>query len=310
MSREKIAFTSCVNQKRFQHQPQWRDIENQNPDYLFLIGDNIYMDYGYRLFSDEYKGKPKEYDKELFEITMNCKYTKQWNEPHFKKLFRKMRDKNALFGTWDDHDFAWNNAWGNEVKPEIKEISRNLFHKWMENCSTNLPEVYCHLDTKQARVIFLDNRFYADSPKTPNAEMLGETQFDFLKKKLNHDKRYTIICAGLTLTQGSSNWSKFKTEYKRFCELVEGKNNVIFLAGDIHRNKFLPPSPKRLFRPCYEIISSGLALNIFGLPFEFDNIHNWGLIELADDEIIVQLFNKKGKKSYRIDSQSWQYNKL
>jgi len=313
MSKVKIAFTSCVRYERFPDQPQWLDIENQNPDYLFLLGDNIYMDYGYRFFSKDYKGKPAKYDKELFEETMEQKYRNQWSEPHFNRLFRKMRDRNALFATWDDHDFGWNNSWGNEVKKEIKDISRAKFHQWMEKCSPNYPEIYCHLDIEHARVIFLDNRSYADSPEKTNAKLLGDKQFEFLEEKLNHDKQYTIICAGLTLTHGGDNWAEFSTEYSRFCRLVEGRKDVIFLAGDIHKNKFAPPAPEtclRARRPCYEIISSGLALNYLGLPFKFDNIHNWGLLELDDDEIIVQLFNKRGKNSYRIDGKTWMSNEL
>ncbi len=311
MSKVKIAFTSCVCYEKFPDQPQWLDIENQNPDYLFLLGDNIYMDYFNLFFNKEGLGKPSKYEKQVFEETMERKYRTQWNEPHFKSLFKKMKSKNALFGTWDDHDFGWNNAWGNEVKPEIKDISRAKFHQWMKNCSTNLPEIYCHLDIEHARVIFLDSRSYADSPEKTNAKMLGDKQFEFLKEKLNHDKRYTIICAGLTMTYGSDNWAEFSTEYSRFCRLVEGRKDVIFLAGDIHKNKFSPPSPETYFRarrPCYEIVSSGLALNYFGLPFKFDNIHNWGLLELDDDEIIVQLFNKRGKNTYRIDGKTWQHS--
>lgn len=313
MSREKIAFTSCARHEAFPYQPQWLDIENQKPDYLFLLGDNIYMDYGYRFFSREYSGKPKKYTADFFRIMMEQKYVAQWNEPHFRNLFRKMRDKNALFAIWDDHDFAWDNAWGNNVSQEIKDISRELFHKWMENCSTNFPEIYCHLDTKHARVIFLDNRSYADPPTTNEAEMLGEKQFDFLTKKLKHDKKYTLICGGVTLTHGKSNWSKFKNEYQKFCELIKDKNNVIFIAGDVHYNKFESPASSGWFRPhrpCYEVISSGIALNFLGLPFEFDNLNNWGLIELDEDEIIISLFNKKGKDSYRINSKTWNYNKL
>jgi len=305
MSREKIAFTSCVNHKKFEKQPQWDDIAAQNPDYLFLLGDNIYMDYFHLFFNKERLGKPSKYDKAVFEETMSQKYKAQWSESHFSALLKQMKGK--VFGTWDDHDFGWNNAWGNEVKPEIKEISRRLFHENMQ-CSTNLPEIYCHIETEHARVIFLDNRYYADSPDKTNAKMLGDKQFEFLKEKLNHDKRYTIICAGLTLTYGSDNWAEFSNEYSRFCRLVEGRKDVIFLAGDIHKNKFAAPSPETFFRarrPCYEIVSSGLALNYIGLPLKIDNIHNWGLLELDADEIIVHLYNKKSKNSYRIDGKTW-----
>jgi phosphodiesterase/alkaline phosphatase D-like protein len=310
MSKVKIAFTSCVNHNKFPEQPQWRDIANQKPDYLFLLGDNIYMDYFQLFFNKEKLGKPSKYEKDVFEKIMAEKYRKQWSEPNFSALVAEMEGR--VFGTWDDHDFGWNNAWGNEVKPEIKEISRRLFHENMK-CSTNLPEIYYHVDIEHARAIFLDNRFYADAPKTPGAKMLGDKQFEFLKEKLNHDKKYTIICAGLTLTYGGDNWAEFTDEYNRFCDLVEGKKNVLFLAGDIHKNKFAPPSAPGRFRPrrpCYEIVSSGLALHYLGLPFKFDEIHNWGMLELDENEVLVHLFNKKGKESYRIDAETWQSAEL
>ena len=41
----KIAFTSCCNIKQYPEQNWWNDISDQNPDYLLLLGDNIYMDY-------------------------------------------------------------------------------------------------------------------------------------------------------------------------------------------------------------------------------------------------------------------------
>lgn len=306
--REKIAFASCVNQVKFPEQPAWDDVAAQNPDYLFLLGDNIYMDY-FQLFiyflNKEHLGKPKKYDLATFEKIMEDKYIDQWNEPHFKALLEKMDGK--VFGTWDDHDFGWNNAWGNQVDPQIKAKARALFHKYM-NCSTNLPEIYCYIETEHARVIFLDNRSYADDPKETNAKMLGDAQFDFLAQNLNHDKRYTIICAGLTLTYGTDNWAEFSGEYSRFCRLVEGRRDVIFLAGDIHTNKFGTPAPETFFkarRPCYEIISSGIALNTLGLPFHINDQRNWGLLELAEDEIIVHLYNKKSKNSYRIDGKTW-----
>jgi phosphodiesterase/alkaline phosphatase D-like protein len=310
MSRKtKIVFTSCVRHEAFKNQPQWGNIESEDPDYLFLLGDQIYMDFGLPIFSREPNGKPKKYSQEKFKKIMDGKYKKQWDEPHFKHLFEKMKAKNAVFGVWDDHDFAWNNACGNSVKESIKTTSRDLFHKWMD-CSTNKPEVYCHIDIPNARVIFLDNRYYADPLCATSGQigehkkrsLLGEAQFDYLEDKLNHDKKFTIICSGLTLTHGEENWSKFEEEYERFKNLVKDKKNILFLAGDIHKNKFSKPDKER---PCYEIVSSGLAVNYLGLPFGFDDKHNWGIIELDENEILVKLIDKKGSKRYKIDSETW-----
>ena len=295
----KIAFTSCARYETFPNQPQWADIESANPDYLFLLGDQIYMDFG--LVGKERNGTPQGYSADKFRRIMNEKYTRQWNEPHFKRLFDKMKAKNAIYGVWDDHDFAWNNALGSEVPPEIRAISRECFHHWM-NCSTNLPEIYCHIDIPGARVIFLDNRYYASS-----STLLGTKQFEFLAAKLEHTQQYTFICSGLTLTHGSENWSKHRSDYNRLCSLIRDKKHVVFLAGDIHHNAFSPPSAER---NCYEIVASGLAVNYLGLPFSFDDRHNWGMLEFDEDEILVRLTDKHGSDDYRIDSRTWKQKKL
>jgi len=297
----KIAFTSCIRYQAFPKQPQWRDIEVEDPDYLFLLGDQIYMDFGLPLFSKEPIGAPKQYSLEKFRNTMDKHYEAQWNEPHFKRLFEKMQAKNAVHGIWDDHDFAWNNAYGNEVENAKKNASRELFHKWM-NCSTNKPEVYHHIDIPNARVIFLDTRYYADARGASPRNLLGETQFQFLEEKLQHDQLYTIICSGLTLTNGNENWALFDQDYMRLTSLVKGRKNVLFLAGDIHRNKFSLPSSKR---PCYEIVSSGMAVNLFGLPFRFDDKRNWSMLEIDEAEVLVTFVGKKRREQFIIDATSW-----
>jgi len=290
----KIAFTSCARYQAFPEQPQWQDIERENPDYLFLLGDQIYMDFG--IVGKERNGAPERYPLEKFTRVMDGHYRNQWNEPNFKRLFEKMKAKNAVFGVWDDHDFAWNNACGNDVKDCIKNASRELFHKWMD-CSTNRPEVYCHIDIPHARVIFLDTRFYADGKKTSPRQLLGEEQFRFLEEKLNHDLPYTFICSGLTLENGTENCSKFKDDYNRLTSLIRNRKNVVFLAGDIHNNKFTPPDADR---PCYEIVASGIAVNKLGLPWKIDDRRNWGLLEVDENEIAVRLVDKKGDERFLI----------
>lgn len=89
------------------------------------------------------------------------------------------------------------------LKYEIKEkidISRRLFHQYFKNCSSNLPELYYLIDTPLARVIFLDARSYSEKAGV-NSLLLGNTQFEYLEKSLNHDRKYTIICSGQTLTE-------------------------------------------------------------------------------------------------------------
>ncbi len=291
----KIAFTSCVRYEAYPNQPHWDMIAKEDPDFLFLLGDNIYMDYGIWPFSKEPIGAPEKYSDEDFKRIMESKYINQFeNVPEFKSLVDKMRIKNGFFGIWDDHDFAWDNAKGNFVSKAKKDISTELFHKYL-NCSTNLPHTYYKIDTPMARVIFLDNRTYAGK-EGKNANLLGEEQFKFLEENINHDLPYTIVCSGLTLTAGRESWKGYPKDLKRLCEILKENKNVITLAGDIHKNKFTPAhfSNKIAANIPAQIASSGLQVNNFGIGKPFDNKHNWALLDLRQKSMSIKFFNKCG----------------
>lgn len=313
----KIAFTSCFRYEAFSVQPSWKKIEEQNPDYLFLLGDSIYMDYGLAPFSPEYIKRPKRYSDKKFEATMLQKYKNQFEKvSDFKNLVEKMRSKNGLFGIWDDHDFAWDNAKGALVPYEKKEISRRLFHKFLD-CSTNLPHTYYHIDTPIARVIFIDNRTDA-CPEGEYAVLLSDEQFSFIEEKLNHNLEYTLICGGLTLTRGHENWSKYPSQLMRLCNLIKETPKVFFLSGDIHYNDFVPPLQLNFenfeFTTPPQLISSGLAINYFGLGIGLDDRHNWAILDLEHNNASITYYKKdKPQLSLSLEANEWineMYNNL
>ncbi|MFD2567973.1 alkaline phosphatase D family protein [Pseudotenacibaculum haliotis] len=289
----KIAFTSCVRYEAFKEQKEWDYIYDADPDYLFLLGDNIYMDYGIWPFTQEYVTAPRNYSLEKFTKVMETKYRNQFEKvPNFQKLLDKMRSKNGFFATWDDHDFAWNNAKGALVDKQKKEVSRKLFHKYTQ-CSTNMPHVYYHVDTPLARVIFLDNRYDAEK-KGKDSKLISEEQFLFIEQALQHTLPYTILCGGITLTQSSEKWSQYPSQLQRLCFLLEKKERVLFLAGDVHYNKFVPAKflgKLNCITPP-QLIASGMHINLLGLGISADNRHNWGLLELEKDHAKVQFFNR------------------
>ncbi|MFS4494705.1 alkaline phosphatase D family protein [Maribacter sp. 2308TA10-17] len=315
----KIAFTSCVRYKAFNKQPEWKHILEYDPDYLFLLGDNIYMDFGCKWFSSDYNESPKHLSVTDFEKRMRSRYDDQFGEENFKQLVEHMRSKNGFYATWDDHDFAWNDAWGNDVREEKLSITTSLFHEKL-NCSTNLPKVYYHVDTPLARVIFLDNRSYAKKGKDENRNvLLGEEQFAFLEEKLNHNLQYTIVCGGLTLNATplglGDDWRKFPNDLKKLCSLLSQKDRVVFLAGDIHQNKFIEPkySSKLKCTTPFQLISSGMAINSLGIGHGIDEKHNWATLELATDKANIQFFKshrlqpKKSQKATKVFNDHFAY---
>lgn len=291
----RIAFTSCFRYEAFPEQPSWKKIEEQDPDFLFLLGDSIYMDYGLALFSDEYVKKPKKYSNKKFEEVMLHKYENQFYKvADFVQLVNKMRAKNGFFAIWDDHDFAWDNAKGALVSIEKKEISTRLFHQFL-NCSTNGTKVYYHVDTPMARVIFLDNRTDAEQEGI-DSKLLSDEQFAFIEEKLRHDREYTLICGGLTLSRGHENWSKYPSQLMRLCRLIENVPKVFFLSGDIHYNDFVPPHTLTFednkFVTPPQLISSGLAINYVGLSIGLDDRHNWAILDLQKDSARITYYKR------------------
>lgn len=296
----KIAFTSCIRYEAFPIQEEWKYIEAQKPDYLFLLGDTIYMDYG--IFGPEHNGAPAAYTNTKFALKMEQKYKNQFEKVAPFTSLLNMVGKN-FYAIWDDHDFAWDNSTGKEVSKssngdnrDKRDISRELFHKYT-NCSTNRPYVYYTVDTELARVLFIDNRFDSDFEK---GILLSDAQFDFIEAKLQHTLPYTIICGGLTLTEGHENWQKYPLQLERLCELLKDRKKVFYLAGDIHRNAFISPKPYYTehgnhFVTSCQLISSGMAidyLDITSLPF--DDRHCWATLELTP-EIAHVAFYKSDK---------------
>lgn len=240
----KIAFTSCINFTQYPNQAWWQDIEIQNPDYLLLLGDNIYMDYPH---AKQRLKHLKAISAKDYGIEMDKMYENQFGEENFKRLFDKLNSNNRVFAIWDDHDFLWNNSngaylrsdlesSGNEVEEKLK-VSRELFFKYLKNNWMNYPEVYYYVDTAKARFIFLDNRSYSLKAGL-NSDLLGESQFKFFENSLRHDKDYTLICGGITLSESvikdnpyyGENWLDYPKDLIRLCRLISEKQNAFYLS--------------------------------------------------------------------------------
>lgn len=284
----KIAFTSCARYQRKHQQREWLRILNENPDHLFLLGDNIYMDWGIRV------GHPAIRGVLYFKNRMKKMYDLQWSNSNFKKLIDHMTEKNGLHGIWDDHDCGWNNVKVGSLSERNKakiEYSRQQFLNHFPNSKLHNSIYYSH-DTDIARFIFLDNRTFN---KKRHESFLGKTQFAFLEEKLNHDKPITFICGGLTLSHGTENFSKKEKAYHKFCKLVhDAESKIIYLAGDIHKNKFVNPisgiKTKDILPP-FEIISSGIPITLFK-----ERKHNWALLDIINENQIEVSFFKNGAK--------------
>ncbi|MDM0053023.1 hypothetical protein [Variovorax sp. J22R115] len=274
----------------------WGQLADHAPDYLFLLGDQIYMDFWPHL------GEPETWSEEKLEQVMRRKYLTQWEDPGCSALFAQLRSHQdqdgGVYATWDDQDFAWNNANGVDVSMAKKSISRRVF---AERWQLDLPQVGDGIDyavplwdggIKIGKAIFLDTRWYREEEGDEQA-LLSETQFQFLESELAGCTGLTLICGGTPMRAKGNGWVAYRRDYRRFMDIL-GDRKAIYLTGDIHENAFLPPSSGTKL---YEIVCSGAAIV---KSKAIGRCQNYAILDVSSDFLTVSLFDRRGSQAFRI----------
>ena len=96
-----MAFGSCSNQTR--KMKHWKAILSKNPDYLILLGDNVY---GY------------------FNDAKASQFVNAYNMLKKDAYFNLLKMRTQIISIWDDHDYGKNDE-GHSWK--FKEKSKALF---------------------------------------------------------------------------------------------------------------------------------------------------------------------------------------
>ena len=101
-----IIFGSCSNQRR--NMKHWEEIITYNPNYIFLLGDNVYGDF--------------------FEKNAN-KLKEAYNKLNLNKHFQIIKKNIPIIPIWDDHDYGLNDGGKNWIyKEKAKEVFLNFFN--------------------------------------------------------------------------------------------------------------------------------------------------------------------------------------
>jgi alkaline phosphatase D len=238
-----IAMGSCNKQER--SMDYFHQVNKIDPNIWLWLGDNIYADH-------------MSYDQK------KAAYNKVKRHPGYQKLISKA----DVYGIWDDHDYAFNNA---DRTYQYKEQSKQLFFKFMgyqQNSpllsregiykKINLPHNQLNIE-----LYLLDTRsFYHQKDK----EILGPKQWIWFEKNIEQSSADLILIAsGIAVlsnfnisTVGLEGWSFFKQERKRLFNLVSRTPaKILFLSGDRHSSEF---SKRKLSsgKEVYEFMASGL----------------------------------------------------
>ena len=288
---ERIAFGSCAKQNR--PQPIWNTVQAFQPELWIWTGDCYYGD---------------SVDSEV----LAAKASKQKLVPGYVGL----RDSCAVIGVWDDHDYGINNG---GVEYPAKEISQRAFLDFIDEPVSSdrrsQQGIYWDYeygeDDQEIQVILLDVRYFRDSPKASDPDVLGEAQWTWLEKCLDRSEASVhFIVSGIQVLHEDhkyEKWANFPASRNRLLNLAteKAKGRVVFLSGDRHIGEFARmeygPSRKELV----EVTSSSLTHSWNTFPGE-PNRHrigkvysenNFGSIELDWEkrELFLGLRGLRGK---------------
>jgi alkaline phosphatase D len=296
----RIAFTSCCDAVNDAQQTGWTVLADQLPEHIVLLGDSIYMDYG---FGDHLKnGKPRDLSLAEFSQRMHAAYVRQWAVGSFRQAVQQAPRVHAI---WDDHDFGWNNAHGggssqhrDHLSAPYRRLSRALFQQFRDALGDKLANyppnphpdgivdadlggIQQHLDLAPGlRLHLLDGRSFREE-EDPDTSLLGLPQRAALQASLLPEPGINLLASGTVL----KDWSRYSD--LGWLREQAGTHRILVLSGDIHEHDFR--SRGRL----YEAIASAMAQPpgitgpLFGKKSEV-----FGVLDIDPAQLGVTLWHK------------------
>lgn len=241
----RIAFGSCAKLNR--PQTIWKAVNASQPDLWIWLGDNVY-------------GDTTDMEK------LAKKYAAQKSQPGYTLL----RESSTVIGTWDDHDYGINNG-GKEFSAKIgsQQALLDFLDEPAASPRRQQKGVYWSYtfgtSDRIVKIFLFDVRYHRDSPKSNNADILGEAQWSWLERELKESEAtLTIIASGIQIIPEEhkyEKWTNFPAARNRLYATIRkaAASNVIFLSGDRHIAEISKELPEGFDKPLYEITSSSLT---------------------------------------------------
>jgi alkaline phosphatase D len=251
--RLKLAVVSCSDDYYSKNFGIWDELARKNPEYLLMIGDNVYA------------------DKKSSNLTGGASPELLWNRYVDVRMSLPIYFEQKLIpthGLWDDHDYGKND--GNE-KYEYKDQSKEIFETFFaQDLSEDDWEpsfgVGGLLSLGDFNLYFLDGRSFR-APH-PEGKHLGLEQEKWLMGKLAEEMTPSLLIKGDQFFGGYHRFESFQGNHpQNFVtftdELKRLKTPVVFLSGDRHMSEIMQ-FPRSLFaKPSFEITSSPIHATMF-----------------------------------------------
>ncbi|MFQ3223875.1 MAG: alkaline phosphatase D [Lentimonas sp.] len=239
-----IAFGSCNRQ--FLPQPLWPVIAENQPDLWIWGGDAIYGD-----------------SKDA--AVIEAKYQQQLDQPNYA-AFRKQF---PIIGTWDDHDYGWNDAYSSyPIKTITQGLALDFTDVPADDPRRQHEGIYGDYDFgpegKRVKVILIDNRYFSTKRKAEQPDLLGETQRAWLADTLRTSTaQINLLVSGTQIISEEHNYQRWGHFPDRawLLKLIRDESipGVICMSGDRHMHEISVLKEKDAPYPLVDITSSGLT---------------------------------------------------
>ena len=275
----KIAVASCVKLQQTNPQPVWKEILDEKPDVLLLLGDTVYLEHNHHVDAQELRTE------------LRSRYDEQMNEPHFKALLDDVRARGAkLLAIYDDHDFLGNNRYGGDGPPALREAAREELVRAFGLPTLDSGDVYQQFRSGPTEIFLLDERYYRNSPASSSTDrdaILGARQWQWLEDAFKASNSPFIVVASSTTFHrfGDESWEQYSAAFDRMRALMQDRPGAMIVSGDVHRNDLYDDSG------VLEVVTSAVARRglLFGAPRK-----NYCILTYTDSAVQVDL---RGLKS-------------
>lgn len=285
-----------------ENERMWDTIAAIDPRALLLLGDNVYID------------DPQTPEVQRFH------YFRRQSQPEWMNLAKRV----PIYGIWDDHDFTTDDGWGG---PEVENPSwkREVWQIFKENWDNPYygggeENPGCWLDLRIGAVhfIFLDGRYYRESPKGEKPSMLGPVQLEWLMNALKDDPAtFKVICSNVSVAPnvkpGSRDtWDGYHAERQKILQFIADEKipGVLVLSADRHRSDAYRIDTGIVgMYPLYEFSSSRLTNQhvhklIESSLFGYNEMPSFGKVEfdlIADDPTVTYtIINIEGQAMHTL----------
>ncbi|MGM0491180.1 MAG: alkaline phosphatase D family protein, partial [Planctomycetota bacterium] len=207
----------------------WDTIDETEPDLMFLLGDNVYID-----------------DPESVEMQQYT-YHRRQSRPEWRRLVAHT----PVFTIWDDHDFSTNDSWGGprvDIPFWKRDYAWTIFKQnWVNpgyGGGYDQPGCWYAFAVGDVDFIMLDCRYYRTDPRGDDPSMLGPVQIEWLKRQLAESTgTFKVICSSVPWdyrTKGDSRdtWNGYRGEREDIFGFIEDEKieGVVLMSADRHRS--------------------------------------------------------------------------